>query len=290
MSSKGSENMKIPHRKRDYSIPIMLAVAVLISVFCFASRSFGVSNFLTNGLSVTVTPLQSATKSIYDFFESVGTYFEGVESLKKENDRLTLENKQLKEENETIDRLTKENESLSKFLGIKKEHSDFEFIDGDVISRNTGGYSIFFTINKGSSHGIKPGMPVISDEGTLVGITHSVDVTSTRCKSILSYDMNEGIYNERTGETAILSGSYDTFSQNKCVIKNLPQETTFKKGDKILTSGYGEIYPRGLKIGSVEGFAPDAGTHSNKAIVKIEHASVFCDKVMVISSFKNIYE
>ena len=133
-------------------------------------------------------------------------------------------------------------------------------------------------------------MPVISDEGALVGITYSVDATSTQCKSILSYDMNVGIYNERTGETAILSGSYSTFSQNKCIIKSLPEETTFSKDDKILTSGYGETYPRGLKIGVIEDFSPEQGTHSKSAIVKIEETSLVCDKIMVISSFKNIYE
>ena len=175
-------------------------------------------------------------------------------------------------------------------LDLKKERNDYAFTNANIVSKSASGYTSIFTIDKGSFHGIKAGMPVISDEGALVGVTYSVEATSTRCKSVLSYDVNVGVYDELSGETGILSGSFDTFSQNRCVIRGLSHETTVKPGDKILTSGLGEVYPRNLVIGTVIGFSPEMGTHTKNAVVELDSTAIACDSVMVITSFERVYE
>ena len=287
---KEGKTLKIPHRRRDYFVPVILAVAILASAICFASHASGTSTRLSRGLSLITTPFQSATKLTYDFFSTVGGYFENMEKLKSENERLSAQNKRLLEENLTVKELQSENNSLYKFLELKKEHTDYNFINGNVISRSSDGYSANFTIDKGTFHGIEENMPVISDNGALIGITYSVDSNSTRCKSILSYDVNIGVYNEETGETGVLSGSFDTFSKNKCIIRHLSEETTFLEGDRILTSGLGEIYPRGLIIGKVDGFEPEMGSHTKNAIITPDESAFVCDRVMVITSFERAYK
>lgn len=282
--------MKIPHRKKDYFIPIMIVVSIILSAIAFSSHSSGTSTLLSKGLSLISSPLESVTKNIYDFCSSVGGYFGSMDTLMKENEILKKENKQLTEENLKVNELKNENDSLYKFLELKKEHTDYKLTNCNVISKTSSGYSSVFTIDKGSFHGIKPDMPVISEEGILLGVTYSVEPNSTRCKSIISYDMSIGVYDEQSGETAIVSGYFDTFSQNKCFIHNLPDTTTIAVGDKILTSGLGEIYPRGLEIGVVESFVPDAGTHTMGAVIKPDESSLACDRVMVITSFERTYK
>ena len=290
MSSKGSEHMKIPHRKRDYFLPVIISTAIIASLICFATHNSATGTVLSKGLSIVTAPLQSLTKNAYNFFSEIGIYFESMEQLKKENERLISQNKKLAEENETVKELENENKSLYKFLNLKEEHTDYKFINGNVISRSADGYTSTFTIDKGSFHGIKANMPVISDDGALIGVTYSVDSSSTRCKSILSYDINVGIYDEETGETGVLSGSFETFSKNQCLIKGLPEETTIIEGDRILTSGLGEIYPRGLIIGTIKDFIPETGTHSMSAVVTPHESALVCEKVMVITAFERTYE
>lgn len=284
------DTLKIPHRKRDYFIPIMIVIAVVASLVCFASHNSGTSTLLSKGLSIITSPLQSLTKSTYDFLSSVGVYFGGMDKLKEENERLLAQNQKLAEENKTVTELENENKSLYKFLDLKRERTDYNFINGNIITKSADGYTSTFTIDKGSFHGIKANMPVISDDGVLIGVTYSVDSSSTRCKSILSYDMGIGVYDEETGETGVLSGSFDTFSENKCVIKNLSEETTIIEGDRILTSGLGEVYPRGLIIGTVEKFIPELGTHSMSAVITPHESALVCERVMVITSFERVYE
>lgn len=282
--------MKIPHKKRDKFFPIILIISVLLSVICFYSHSWGTSTILSKGLSFAVTPLRNTTKCVYDTFCDIGTYFKGMSALKNENERLIKENKRLSDENESIQALKSENDSLYGFLELKKERNDFKFVNANIVSHHSSGYSSIFTIDKGSFHGISANMPIISDDGTLIGVTYSVEASSTRCKAIISYDVNVGVYDENTGETGILSGSFDTFSDGKALICSLSDDTTVKAGDKILTSGLGNIYPRGLAIGTVEKITPQEGEHKYSAVVKPDVSALACDRIMVIQSFERVYE
>lgn len=282
--------MKIPHQKRDLFMPLSFLVSIVLCVICFLSHSMGTSTILSNGLSLITSPLSNATKFIYDGFSSIGGYFSDINELKAENKRLEKENKRLTEENHTLELVRNENRSLYGFLELKKEHNDYKFINSNIISKSVSGYSASFTIDKGSFHGVAAGMPIISDEGALVGITYSVDPLSSRCKSILSYDLNVGVYNEATGETGILSGSFDTFLDSKCIIGPIGEDSQMKSGDKILTSGLGETYPRNLIIGTVDSFIPDEGSHSKNAVITIDDSILEADYVMVITSFEKTYE
>ena len=290
MSSEGSENMKIPHRKKDMFMPLLFAAAVLLSAICFASHFSGTSTLLSNGLSLITTPLRSATKGIYNLCASANDYFADVSELKKENERLTKENKALFDENTALKGIEKENESLYKALELKKEHNDFKFTNANVISGSSSGYTDIFSIDKGSFHGIKENMPIISDEGVLIGVTYSVEAMSSRCKTLLSYDVNVGVFDENSGETGILSGSFETFADGKYIIKGLSDSTTVTIGDRILTSGLGDIYPRNLVIGTVSGFIPDKGSHTKNAVITPHPSADTNDFVMVITSFKRTYE
>ncbi len=271
-------------------MPIMFGIAILLSIICFASHSSGTSTILSKGLSFVTTPLRSGAKTVYDLCSSAGTYFSDINELKKENERLTKLNKTLAEENAEYQAVKDENDALYKFLELKKEHTDYTFTNANIVSRSSSGYTSIFTLDKGSFHGIKENMPVISDEGALIGVTYSVEATSTRCKSLLSYDVNVGVYDKETGETGILSGSFETFDKNRCIIKGVPNETTLVPGSKIYTSGLGEIYPRDLVIGSVYGFIPEQGSHTKNAVIALDDSVITSDSIMVITSFERVYE
>lgn len=282
--------MKIPHRKKDLFMPILFGAAILLSAICFLSHFSGTSTLLSNGLSLITTPLRGATKGIYNLCASTGDYFSDVKELKKENELLKKQNKELSDENTSLQGLKKENESLYKALELKKEHVDYKFTNANIISGSSSGYTDIFTIDKGTFHGVKANMPIISDEGVLIGVIYSSEATSARCKTLLSYDVSVGVYDENTGETGILSGSFETFSDGKYIIRGLSDTTTIKEGDRILTSGLGDIYPRNLVVGTVTGFIPDKGSHTKNAVVTPHPSADANDFVMVITSFDRTYK
>ncbi|MCX6356427.1 MAG: rod shape-determining protein MreC, partial [Candidatus Aureabacteria bacterium] len=51
---------------------------------------------------------------------------------------------------------------------------------------------------------------------------------------------------ERTGEVGVVEGT----SFSTCRLNYLPRQTAAQPGDRVLSSGMGGVYPRGLVIGS----------------------------------------
>ncbi len=282
--------MKIPHKKRSFFLPSMFIIALALCAICFISHYSGTSTILSKGLSVITTPLSSGARYTSDFFESIGTYFYNVKALKNENKRLKEQNELLTEQNESMALLEKENKSLYEFLDLKKEHTDFKLVNAKVIAKTNSNYVSTFIIDKGSFHGIKENMAIITSNGALMGVTYSVDSNSTRCLSVISYDAKVGVYDEECGETGVLSGSFTHFNNNMCVIEGVDELSAIKKGDKIYTSGLGEIYPRGLKIGVVKELVPVKGSHTKDAVVEIDKAVFNSDNVMVITDFEQVYQ
>ncbi len=282
--------MKIPHRKRDLFFPLMFLTAIGLCVLCFMAHLSGTSTFLSKGLSFVTTPLRIAAKGAYNVCDSISSYFSDIDALLKENEALKKQNKDLSNKIKEISSLEKENEWLYKSLDLKNERTDFKLTNANIISKSTSGYSEFFTIDKGSFHGIKENMPIITNDGALLGITYSVEGSSTRCKSILSYDISLGIYNAATGETGLLSGSFDAFKKNMCAISDISDDTTMQSGDSILTSGLGDIYPRGLVVGKVDSFTPKTASHTRNALITLESLLSNNESIMIITEFERIYE
>ncbi len=281
--------MKIPHRKKSLFIPYMFALAAVLSAICFFSHMSGTSSLLSKALSFVTTPLQSATRYACSAIASGRQYFSDVDRLLEENERLTQENLRLEKENNRLHEIDDENDVLRRFLGLKKENHDYSLTDAKIVSRSNSNYISSFTVNKGSFHGIKENMPVITSTGALVGVVYSVDVNSARCISVLSYDTYVGVYSEQSGETGLLSGSMRTFADGRCLISGLADNTTIKKGDTILTSGLGEIYPRDLKVGTVEGFVNDMGSQTKSAVVVPDSSTICAENVMVLTDFQRSY-
>ncbi|MBP3580778.1 MAG: rod shape-determining protein MreC [Clostridia bacterium] len=281
--------MKIPHRKHDLFIPYMFALAFVLSGICFLSHFTGTSTFISKGLSFITTPLRAGTRFICEAIDDTKQHFRNVDKLLEENKAMSQEIYTLQSENERLKRVDSENQVLYRFLGLKRENTDYRLTNAKIISRSNSGYISTFSLNKGSFHEITENMPVITSTGALVGVTYSVDSNSCRCTSILSYDTHVGVYSENCGETGLLSGSFDVFGENKCVIAGLPDNTQIKVGDTILTSGLGEIYPRDLKIGTVESFIREVGSQTKSAIIKLDSSIINAENVMILTGFEREY-
>lgn len=282
--------MKVRYKKRNFFFPLMLIISIILSGLCFASYNSGTSGILAKGLGIVTSPLQAGAENVSNFVKGLGNRYYTVKSLTEENRALKEQNKALKKENDHAKIIKKQNDDLYEFLELKREHTDFKFVNAKIISRTSSNYTSSFTIDKGSFHGLTKDMPIISSDGSLIGVVLSVNTTSAKCLAITSYDMTVGVYDETSGNTGLLSGDFDLFSEKKCLISGLLTETGVTKGDKILTSGLGDIYPAGLIVGTVEDIIPDPDSYTLKAVVSPDTSLLDTDNVMAITSFDKRYE
>jgi len=268
---------------------LSIVVSVLLSFIALVSYFSGFSNILTGTVNTLVYPINSFTSFISGKIMSVGNYFGDIEKLKEENLRLKAEKNELLKEKATIDNIRTENEQLYSYLDLKREYNKLSLVNAKIISKGSGNFLATFTIDKGTMHGVKKNMPVITSKGIL-GIITEESYTSSRGITLVSHNSSVGVYLARSGAPGILRGDYNLSKEGKCKITGLPIDTMVETGDPVMTSGAGEIYPRDLSVGNVTEIIKDSNSQSLTLIVTPSCDLINEESLMIITDFERVYE
>ena len=263
---------------------ITLVVALLLSIVPTVLCAMGQGSYVRKALQTAAQPFSWAFTKIGEGLSGFSVYFQKLSDLQKENEELRAQLDDYRDRIYNAKMLEEENKWLSDYLGLKKEHSDFLFEEASVIGRESGNYSTVYTLSKGTMHDIKVNMPVIT-EGGVVGYVTEVGPTWCRAVSIIETASAVGAYIERSGELGLIEGSYELRFEGKCRMIRLPADADVHEGDRVLTSGLGSIYPRGLFVGEVVSVDADPYSRTLTAVVqpKVDYASLV--KVMIIKDY-----
>jgi len=185
--------------------------------------------------------LTSATSSISDVFDH---YFFLVETS-KENDRLLLEvNLLSKKNNDLLERnkLLKRSDNLIEFL----DDGERPFVIAKVIGYDATQWSKVIFINRGTNDKVQKNSSVINNAGV---IGHVIHVSSNSSKVLLITDSRSAVDSlfQETRESGITVGT----GENICEMKFVPISAKVNLGDKVLSSGLGGVFPKGLVVGTV---------------------------------------
>jgi len=133
-----------------------------------------------------------------------------------------------------------------------KEHYISSTVAAQVIGTSGSDLSHVIYIDKGSNDGLKPDMAVITPDG-IVGKTRDVFPRTSQVLLISDQTSGAGVILETTRVSAILHGS----STGRLEITNLTPDDRIKPGERVITSGGDQIYPRGLPVGTIASVAAD---------------------------------
>ena len=263
---------------------ITLVVALLLSIVPTVLCAVGQGSYVRKALQTAAQPFSWAFTKIGEGLSGFSVYFQKLSDLQKENEELRAQLDDYRDRIYNAKMLEEENKWLSDYLGLKKEHSDFLFEEASVIGRESGNYSTVYTLSKGTMHDIKVNMPVITEDG-VVGYVTEVGPTWCRAVSIIETASAVGAYIERSGELGLIEGSYELRFEGKCRMIRLPADADVHEGDRVLTSGLGSIYPRGLFVGEVVSVDADPYSRTLTAVVqpKVDYSSLV--KVMIIKDY-----
>ena len=246
---------------------ITLVVALLLSIVPTVLCAMGQGSYVRKALQTAAQPFSWAFTKIGEGLSGFSVYFQKLSDLQKENEELRAQLDDYRDRIYNAKMLEEENKWLSDYLGLKKEHSDFLFEEASVIGRESGNYSTVYTLSKGTMHDIKVNMPVITEDG-VVGYVTEVGPTWCRAVSIIETASAVGAYIERSGELGLIEGSYELRFEGKCRMIRLPADADVHEGDRVLTSGLGSIYPRGLFVGEVVSVDADPYSRTLTAVVQ----------------------
>jgi len=135
---------------------------------------------------------------------------------------------------------------------------DFESVPATVISRNPDQWEEKIIIDKGKKNGIEKNMAVITADGlSLIGkIILVTDFTST-VELLSTENRNFRVAAVIAGEKTFgLIEGYDR-KRNELIMKRIDSSFEVEIGQKVISSGLGGIFPKGLLIGEVTEVSTD---------------------------------
>lgn len=244
----------IRHRNFWLGIIILVLLMSLVNITTANRQDITVLEKLTRD---AYTPLQSGVNGVSDFIKRFGTIFSNKEYLNQQISDLKKENNQLKINNQILREDSKELERLREIVNFKDENQYiYDLVTAQVIARSPSNWYKTITINKGSQQGVAKNMAVISPDG-LVGRVGSVSQNSAQIYLITDRELAVGAILQRTRETkGLVEGTGDSYLLS---MNNIPYYSHIRKGDRVITSGLSEYYPKGLVIGTVKQVTHEPG-------------------------------
>ncbi len=243
---------------------LIMTICILLVVALVTAGNSTVNGLFTGFI---LTPLQRvAADAAGDIGQTVQPP-EDAEKLAEENSKLKEDNRKLNDMLVDYYDLKKENEELYKFYNIKKENQDFALVPATVISRDPNENFYGFVLDKGSAEGIELNDPVMTENG-LAGYVSEVSLRSCKVTAILSPAAQVGAMDKKSEDEGIVTGDPEYSDSGTIILKNISAQNDIKTGDIVVTSGYGGMYPKNIKIGTVSKITYDSFTGMPMALVK----------------------
>jgi len=171
-----------------------------------------------------------------------------------ETDRIRKENQELKrkvkellfKEKNYYQEVLSSNQRLRDLLNFK-QREPYSLIPVEVIAYAPHNYFKTVFINGGKEEGLTKGMIVVNAQGLVGRIT---EVYSHRAKVLLITDERSkvGVRDQKTRDIGILQGKGQ---ERVCELKYLLTKADVKIGEKVVTSGLGGLFPKGILVGKI---------------------------------------
>jgi len=232
---------------RRYAIPtvvILLLLSALILISLRVKERKGVAFF--DGLLMEISsPFQKASTFAIKKVRGVFQEYLFLVHLQRENERLKKKMADIQRENDQMREMVLSHERLRKLLQFRETLSS-TLVAAEVVGRDPSSWFKSVTINKGEKDGVRKGMAVISPEGVIGQILKTAPSHSV---VLLVTDYNSAIDSiiQRTRAKAIVEGG----GENRCQLKYLLRTEDVVAGDRVVTSGLGGNFPKGLMIGEI---------------------------------------
>lgn len=193
----------------------------------------------------------------------IAGFFEDIANLRtiyEENEQLRLTAAAYSRDKIRYNFIEKENirlEEALRFTEAQKEMYNYTYLIAQVVSVSNDANNRALTINLGSKNGIKPNMAVTTVDG-LIGLISSVTPFTATVTPITELNEESPTFNSiaatilgRENESFGILSSYNKETARLTMTK-IAETDKMAVTDTVITSGLGNVYPRGLVIGTVE--------------------------------------
>jgi rod shape-determining protein MreC len=190
-------------------------------------------------------PLQIAGQGTANWIKGFRDHYDTLAGFRSENERLRKRVQSLEIERQRLLEAEATNRRLQQLLNFRSE-LPAGAITASIIGNSATSWFQSCVLNKGSADGLRKGMAVVTPLGVVGKV---VTVTGRTAKVLLLTDPNSGIdvVVQRTRSRGIVSGSLESGT----VLKYMKRSEDVQEGDRLVTSGLDNVFPKGLLVGTV---------------------------------------
>lgn len=195
-------------------------------------------------------PVQKMVAVPFGFARDTWDEYVALVGVREQNQGLREELARTREENLQLREALVASGRLQRIAEMREEF-DIPMLPAQLVGLDVSAWFRSALVDRGRSHGIHAGMPVISEQG-LVGLVTAT--ASSAAKIMLLIDPQaavDGIV-QRSRARGIVRGA----RQDGLSFQFTAREGDVAVGDVIITSGLGGVYPKGLRIGEVTKVSP----------------------------------
>lgn len=247
--------------RRYWPALILLLIGTLAGAWHNRAVDHGRSDFVAGAVRGVVSPPASLLSRFSHWVgNQTGWIFQG-RTLAEENRRLRTRVAELENENSALQESAAAGERLRSDLQFVS-HEAKRLLAAEVVARRTDPKFDTLLISRGSRDGVHPHSVVRTRSG-LVGQVS--EVTPTTATVVLLTDQNSSVsarvQRAKSRAVGISQGDYSTLIP----LIDLNNDADIKVGDRIVTSGLGGVFPKGIPIGSVVSIKMDDGNITKTA-------------------------
>ena len=222
--------------------------------FAFAFAIIFSTFILLNNESPKMSIIRGKATDVVSFFSYPFAWIESLMFLEKENQVLREKNLELSLQVESMLNLQNENNALMEMLEFKK-NKKFIIKSAKVVNKGIQPNLLSIIIDRGTFDGVKNNLPVLTPKG-VVGKTIEASKNNSIVQLISDANFRLSTRILPSGATGILRFVNGETAEIREVQKNV----VINIGDKVVTSGFSDIYPAGLPVGNVKGVYQDRGS------------------------------
>jgi rod shape-determining protein MreC len=239
------DNLLSRHRNVSILVAVLFAQVLGLAVQVKRSANAEESRLIRVWAVSAVTPFEKAlvwTQNTTSGWWHNYLYLRGVRAenreLKQQIERMRLEQVRLAEDAEQARRL--------QLLLSFKEKFISKTLAAQVIGSSGSEKSRSIYIDKGSHDGVEPDQAVITAAG-IVGKVLSVYGSTSLVLLINDQSSGVGVILEKSRLQGVLRGS----ATGQVLVEKILNDETVQPGERVLTSGGDQIFPKGLDVGTV---------------------------------------
>jgi rod shape-determining protein MreC len=249
-------------------IILLVSIIVLVALIGFSLRERSKLTWPEEFLKDTTGWVQSLVSKPAHYFAGFFENLQDLQNTYEENKELKTRVEKIASLEAEVQELKKDNKDLREVLDETRTLRDFEPLPATVIGRNPDRWHEMIIIDKGKSNGIKKNMAVVTSSG-LIGKIKSVTQFSSTVQLLSAMDPKNRISAVIQGETEVF-GFVQGFDdkQKLLLVKAIPSGAKIEKGQAVITSGLGGVFPKGLTIGKVVEVKPDQYGLNQTAYIK----------------------